>query len=69
MFFQVSVILQGSHSTWKTWKNEGHLENLEIFDGILKNLIFIMEKWHETWKNLRAIKIGPMTPLKQYFIH
>ena len=32
--------------TWKTWK----------YHGILKNLINIMEKWHETWKNLVATK-------------
>ena len=28
-----------------------------------------MEKWHETWKNLVAIKNSPLTPLKQYKIH
>ena len=32
--------------TWKTWK----------YHGILKNLINIMEEWHETWKNLVATK-------------
>ena len=45
--------------TWKTWKNH----------GILKQLIDIMEKWHETWKNLVATKNSPLTPLKQYKIH
>ena len=45
--------------TWKTWK----------YHGILKNLINIMEKWHETWKNLVATKNSPLTPLKQYKIH
>ena len=28
-----------------------------------------MEKCHETWKNLVAIKNSPLTPLKQYKIH
>ena len=45
--------------TWKTWK----------YHGILKNLINIMEKWHETWKNLMATKNSPLTPLKQCKIH
>ena len=45
--------------TWETWK----------YHGILKNLINIMEKWHETWKNLVATKNSPLTPLKQYKIH
>ena len=44
---------------WKTWK----------YHGILKNLINIMEKWHETWKNLVVTKNSPVTPLKQYKIH
>ena len=34
-----------------------------------KILINIMEKWHETWKNLVATKNLPLTPLKQYKIH
>ena len=38
--------------TWKTWK----------YHGILKNLINIMEKWHETWKNLTATIIHPWLP-------
>ena len=45
--------------TWKTWK----------YHGILKILINIKEKWHETWKNLVATKKSPLTPLKQYKIH
>ena len=45
--------------TWKTWK----------YHWILKNLINIMEKWYETWKNLVATKNSPFTPLKQYKIH
>ena len=45
--------------TWKTWK----------YHGILKKLINIMGKWHETWKNLVATKNSPLTPLKQYKIH
>ena len=45
--------------TWKTWK----------YHGILKNLINIMEKWHETWKILVATKNSPLNPLKQYKIH
>ena len=45
--------------TWKTWK----------YHGILKNLINIMEKWHETWKNLMATENSPLTPLKQCKIH
>ena len=32
--------------TWKTWK----------YHGILKNLVNIMEIWHENWKNLVATK-------------
>ena len=51
--------LEKSEYTWKTWK----------YRGILKNLINIMEKWHETWKNLVATKNSPSTPLKQYKIH
>ena len=27
-----------------------------------------MKKWYETWKNLMATKISPLTPLKQYKI-
>ena len=45
--------------TWKTWK----------YHGIWKNLINIMEKWQESWKNLVATKNSPLTPLKQYKIH
>ena len=45
--------------TWKTWK----------YHGILKNLINIMEKWHETWKNLVATKNSPWIPFKEYTIH
>ena len=45
--------------TWKTWK----------YHGILKNLINIMEKWYETWKNLVATKNSPLIPLKQIKIH
>ena len=45
--------------TSKTWK----------YHGILKNLINIMEKWHETWKNLVVTKNSPLTHLKQYKIH
>ena len=51
--------LEKGEYTWKTWK----------YHGILKNLINIMEKWHETWKNLVATKNLPLTPLKQYKIH
>ena len=45
--------------TWKTWK----------YHGILKNLINIMEKWHETWTNLVATKKFTLDSLKQYKIH
>ena len=45
--------------TWETWK----------YHRILKNLIYIMEKCHETWKNLVFTKNSPLTPLKQYKIH
>ena len=45
-----------------------HLENLEISYN-LENLINIMEKWQESWKNLVATKNSPLTPLKQYKIH
>ena len=38
------------------------------YHGILKNLINIMEKLHETWKNFVATKNSPLTPLKQYKI-
>ena len=59
---------QGSHSTWKTWKNECTWKNWK-YHGILKNSVNIMKKLHETWKNLVATKNSPLTPLKQYRIH
>ncbi len=42
---------QGSHRTWKTWKNRsipGNLENLEKQGGWGKNL----EKYCKTWKKI-----------------
>ena len=51
---RLQVLLQGSQSTWKTWKNESRVYTWKTwkYHGILKNLINIMEKWHETWKKL-----------------
>ena len=60
---------QGSHSTWKTWKKWEYTWKNWKYYGILKNWINIMEKWHETWKNLVATKNSPLTPLKQNKIH
>ena len=68
LYFNLSY-MQGSHSTWKTWKNEKTPEKTWKYHGILKNLINIMENDMKPGKNLVATKNSPLTPLKQYIIH
>ena len=48
---KILTFLQGSHSSWKTWKNDNSFSSpgkvLEFYNFIKK----ILEKWEWTWKN------------------
>ena len=54
--------MQGSRIAWKTWKtlkNESTPWKTWRNHGILQKIIKIMEKIHETWKNiLLKVKSG-----------